>query len=340
MVSRRTVLRGLALSALATNIAPARAAEPLRMRVGWVLVPTDLLPILPAAPQLTRHMGKSYVLELQHFAGTTPMITALASGAIDIAALAFGSLPFAVENAKLEDLRIIADMFQDGAPGYHTNPYLVLKDSPIRRVEELRGKVLASNVQGSAADIALRAMLRKHGIDDRADVQIIEAPFPTMKAVLKERKAVLIPGVLPFTADPELAAISRPLFTQAEAMKTTQQLVRVSRTGFLARHRAAMVDLLEDILRVQHFYSDPAHHEEAVQMVAKLTKQPAANLESWLFTKADYYRSPEGLPNLAALQANIETMREVGIISRSIDTAKYADLDLIKTAAKRIESKS
>jgi len=336
MVSRRTVLRGVALSALAATIAPARAGAPLRIRAGWVLVPTDLLPILPEAPQLTRHMGKSYVLELQHFNGTTPMITALAAGVIDVAALAFGSLPFAIENAKLGDLRVIADMFQDGAPGYHTNPYLVLKDSPIRRVEDLKGKVLATSVLGSASDLGMRAMLRKHGINDHTDVQIVEAPFPAMKAVLHEKRAVLVPGVLPYSRDPELLAISRPLFTQAEAMGPTQQLFRAARTGFLARHRAEMIDLLEDILRVQRFYSDPANHEEAVQMIARMTKQPAASLEAWLFTKDDYYRSPEGLPNFAALQANIETMRQVGIIPRSIDAAKYADLDLIKAAAKRV----
>lgn len=336
MYSRRTVLSTLALSALAATIKPVRAAEPVHIRAGWVVLPADMLPMLPEVSQLTKHMGKSYILEPQHFAGTTPMITALAANAIDTGSLAFSSLPFAIENAKLSDLRVIADTFQDGVPGYHTNTYRVLKTSPITKVEELKGKVLATNTQGSAVDIAMRAMLRKHGIDDRTDVNIIESPFPTMKALLQEGKAALIPAVLPFSADPELHAMSRPLFTQAEAIGQTQMIIHTARAGFLKEHRAAMIDMLEDMLRVLRYFQDPANHEATVQLVAKATKQPAARFDSWLFTKKDYYRSPEGLPNLKALQANIETQKQMGFLATAIDVEKYTDLSLVKIAAKRL----
>lgn len=338
MYSRRMVLGALAMSALAARVKPARAAAPLTIRAGWVVIPADLLPMLPETPELTKHMGKSYVLEPQHFAGTTAMITALASNSIDTASLAFSSMPFAIENAKLDDLRIIADTFQDGVPGYHTNSFNVLKDSPIRRVEDLKGKVIASNTQGSAVDIAMRAMLKKHGIDPRSDVNIIEAAFPTMKALLQEEKAALIPAVLPFSADPELQKISRPLFTQAEAIGQTQMIIHTARAGFLEEHRAEMTDMLEDYLRVLHFYSDPANHDKTVEIAARITKQPAANFASWLFTKDDYYRSPEGLPNLKALQANIETQKDLGFLSESIDVNRYVDLEPVKTAAKRLDS--
>ncbi|MDE2229478.1 MAG: ABC transporter substrate-binding protein [Alphaproteobacteria bacterium] len=340
MYSRRFILGSLAMSALAMRIKPARGAEPLRIRVGWVVVPNDMMPILPEATHVTKYLGKTYVLDMQHFAGTTPIITALASGAIDTSALAFSSLPLAIENAKLDDLRVIADAFQDGAEGYRTNTFRVLKDSPIRRVEELKGKVLATNTQGSAVDIAMRAMLRKHGLDDRTDVSIIEARFPAMRSLLQEAKVALIPAVEPFAADPELEKISRPLFTQKEAIGQTQMIIHAAREGFLKKHRAAMTDMLEDMLRVLHFYTDPAHHEQAVQVVAKITKQPTARFESWLFTKRDYYRNPDGLPNLKALQANITTERDLGFLKTAIDINKYADLSLVRTAAKRLASKT
>jgi len=338
MLTRRTMLGALALSALAAKSGPARGAEPLTIRAGWVVVPADLLPMLPDTPQLTKHMGKSYVLETQHFAGTTPMITALASGAIDTGSLAFSSLPFAIENAKLDDLRVIADTFQDGVAGYHTNTFRVLKDSPVKKVEDLKGKVIASNTQGSAVDIAMRAMLRKHGIDDRADVNIIESAFPTMKSILKEGKVALVPAVLPFSADPELESISRPLFTQEDAIGQTQMIIHTARESFLKEHRAEMTDLLEDALRVLHYYSDPAHRAQTIEIVAKITKQPAAQFEDWLFTKKDYYRDPDGMPNLKALQANIDTQKELGFLSKSLEVAKYADLSLVQEAAKRAQS--
>jgi len=340
MVSRRFLLASLAASTVLARAPRIRAATaPVTIRAGWVVLPADLLPMLPNVPELTKHLGKSYNLQPQHFAGTTPMITALASGAIDTGSLAFSSMPFAIENAKLDDLRVIADTFQDGVAGYHTNTYRVLKDSPIKKVEDLKGKVLATNTEGSAVDIAMRAMLVKHGLNPRKDVSIVEAPFPAMRAMLQEGKAALIPAVLPFSADPKLESISRSLFTQKDAIGQTQMIIHTARESFLREHRAAMTDMLEDMLRVLAYFSNPANHAKTIDIVAKATKQPPANFESWLFTHKDYYRSPEGLPNLKALQANIDTQKKMGFLKTAIAVEKYSDLSLVKVAAKRIAGK-
>lgn len=339
MYSRRAILASLAASTVLASDKAARGAEPTRIRAGWVVVPADLLPMLPATPQLTRHMGKSYILEPQHFAGTTPMITALASGAIDTGSLAYSSFALAIQNAKMNDIRVIADCFQDGVAGYHTNTYRVLNNSPIRSVADLKGKVLATNTEGSAVDIAMRIMLHKHHLNDRTDVSIVEGPFPAMKSMLKEGKVDLIPAVLPFSADPELETISRSLFTQKDAIGQTQMIIHTAREGFLKENHAAMTDMLEDMLRVLHYYTDPKNHAETVKIVAAATKQPAERFEKWLFTKEDYYRDPAGLPNLAALQDNIRVQRELGYLTADIDVAKYTDLSLVKAAAKRVGTK-
>lgn len=340
MYSRRFILGSLAttaaMSALVTKVKPAQASQPLHIRIGWAVMPAELLPIIPKTPQLTKHLGKSYAIELTHFAGTTPTITALASGAIDIGSLAFSSLPFAIENAKMTDLRIIADCFQDGVGDYYTDQYLVRKDSPIKTVKDLKGKVLVTNAYGSAVDIAMRAMLRKNGVNDRTEVNIIEAPFPTMKALLKSKKADLIPGVLPFTADPELQAISRTLFTQKQAVGQTQMIIHVAREGFMQKNRGPMTDMLEDRLRLLQYFQDPKNHQKTVEIIAKMTKQPAARFEKWLFTKNDYYRSPAGIPNLKALQSNIGEQKTLGFLKKTIDVEKYADLSFDEAAAKNL----
>ena len=98
----------------------------------------------------------------------------------------------------MTDLRIIADEFQDGVPGHHTNAFVVRNDSPICALEDLKGKILASNQTGSAVDMALRAMLAKHHLQDKRDLTIIEARFPDQKAMLKEGKVDLVTAVLPF----------------------------------------------------------------------------------------------------------------------------------------------
>jgi sulfonate transport system substrate-binding protein len=314
---------------------PARAAEPYHLRIGWVVVPADVVPLMFLQPGLAPHAGKTYIPELIHFAGTSTEMTALATGNLDIAALAYSTFALGIENAGIGDLRVIADTFQDGVPGYHTNDFVVRKDSPIHTVADLKGKVLATNETGSAVDIAMLAMLAEHHVPTRA-VTIIEVRFPDQKAMLKEGKVDLIPAVAPFGFDPELRAFTRTLFTQKQAVGRTQMIMQVARAGFLARHRAAVIDFLEDYLTTLRYLTDPAHHDAVVRLVTRVTRQPAALYQGWIFTRRDYYRDPDGLPDLSALQANVDLEHRLGFLRAALDVKKYADLDLVRTAARRL----
>lgn len=320
------------------SVVPASAAEPYHLRLGWVVTPADLVTLMFVKPGLAPHAGKTYIPELTHFAGTPAEMTALATGDLDCAALAYSTFALGIENAGMADLRIIGDEFQDGVPGHHTNAFVVRKDSPIRTVEDLKGKILASNQTGSAIDMALRAMLAKHHLQDKRDVTIIEVRFPDQKAMLKEGKVDLITAVLPFGRDPELLAISRTLFTQDEAMGRSQMIVRVVRDGFLQKHRAEMVDFMEDYLHTLRYLTDPAHHQEAVEIVAEATKQKPASFEDWIFTDKDYYRDPNALPNLEALQVNVDMQHKLGFLRSPLEVKKYADLSIVTEAARRLDA--
>jgi ABC-type nitrate/sulfonate/bicarbonate transport system substrate-binding protein len=325
------------LVALALCGAGAPAAEPVKIRAAWVVGVANWPSILLEKKDLARHLGKSYTLETVRYAGTPLMITAMATGELEIGNLAYSSLALAIENAGLDDMRVIADEFQDGVAGYYTNEFFVLNDSPIKTIADLKGKVLATNAVGSAVDIAMRAMLRKHGLEDKRDYTVVEAAFPTMRAMLMEKKVDLIPGVVPFSFDPELRKNARVLFTQKEAIGTTQMIVWAARKGFLDKNRAAMADLMEDVLRIVRWYVDPANHKEAVEIAARFTKQPPERFDPWLFTAKDYYRDRNMLPNLDALQANIKTQKELGFLKSDFDVRKYSDLSIVEEAGKRLK---
>ncbi len=336
MKHRLLALVAVAFALTLNAVGATRAAEPYHLRIGWVVTPADLVTLMFVKPGLAPHAGKSYIPELTHFAGTPAEMTALATGDLDCAALAYSTFALGIENAGMADLRIIGDEFQDGVPGYHTNAFVVRKDSAIHTVEELMGKVLASNQTGSAIDMALRAMLAKHHMQDKRDVTIIEVRFPDQKAMLKEGKVDLITAVLPFGLDPELLALSRPLFTQDEAMGRSQMIIRVARDGFLQKHRPEMVDFMEDYLHALRYLSDPANHQEAVAIIVEATKQKPELYEGWVFTKKDYYRDPDALPNLEALQANVDLQHKLGFLRSPLDVKNYTDLDIAKEAAQRL----
>jgi NitT/TauT family transport system substrate-binding protein len=182
------------------------------------------------------------------------------------------------------------------------------------------------------------AMLKEHHIPQNA-VTIIEVRFPDQTAMLKEKKVDLIPAVEPFGMNPELRAFARTLFTQKQAVGRTQMIFQVARAGFLQQHRAAVVDFLEDYLHALRWLTDPAHHDAAVELVTAMTRQPAAMYRGWLFTKRDYYRDPDGLPDLQALQANVDLEKQLGFIRAPLDVKSYADLSLVKEAAQKLAAK-
>jgi len=67
-----------------------------------------------------------------------------------------------------------------------------------------------------------------------------------------------------------------------------------------------------------------------------VTKQPASKF-GWVFTQQDYYRNPQMLPNLDALQKNVDLTHQLGFAHARLDVPSHADLGLIEEAAKRLK---
>jgi NitT/TauT family transport system substrate-binding protein len=331
----RVLVSILSLILLLLGLGVARA-DPVQIRVAWVAPVSNWISIWLDKKELAQHLGKSYVFLPERFAGTPPMVTAIANNEVEIGDLAYSTLPIAIKNAGMDDIRVIADDFQDGVDHYWTIPFAVLKDGPIKRVEDLKGKIVATNAEGSAVDIAMKAMLHQHGLELNRDYTEVEAPFPAMKAMLAEHKVNLIPDILPFALDPQMQKIARTLFTASDAIGVSEFVSFQARKPFIDAHRAALVDWLEDTLRILHWYMDPKNHDEAVQIAARFLKAPPPSM-GWVFTKTDAYRDPNMIPNLAALQRNVDLTKELGYAHESFDVKAHSDLSMVEEAAKRLK---
>ena len=67
--------------------------------------------------ELLKHLGKSYTLETTRFAGTPPLITALANNELEIADLTYPTLPVAIEDSVRFGVNAERIHLFDGASG-------------------------------------------------------------------------------------------------------------------------------------------------------------------------------------------------------------------------------
>jgi sulfonate transport system substrate-binding protein len=327
------VAAALALAAVSSQA----QADPWPIRVGWVTTPTHLQPLIDELqkrhPEIFHHFGKSYVAQGVHFQGTTPQIQALAINELEVAAFGPEALALAVDNARL-DVRMIADVFQDGVPTYGSVTYVVLPDSPIKKVEDVKGRTVATNAIGSFGDSAMRIMMRMHGLQDR-DFTSVETGFETMPAMLDEKKVDLI-NLLPKFHYMLNQGKYRTLFTAADGEGRIQAVLWAMRADVLAAHRSAVVDFLEDHGRAVQWLVDPAHHAEAVAIAAAITKAKPETLD-YIFTKDDQFHAPDGRPDVAATQHAIDVELKYGLIKDGLTVApNYVDLGPVEEASKRL----
>jgi NitT/TauT family transport system substrate-binding protein len=328
----------LGLLLLVVHAAFPSRADPLKLRIGYQVSPDKFAPFLAHRQDIVIDLGRSYAVELLPFQASSIEITALATGDVDFALLGYSSFGIALDAAKMDDLRLVFDNFRDGVEGYYSFDLAVLKDGPIRTVEDLKGRVLATNGGGSVVDLAMRYVLKKHGLEDKRDYTVIEVSLPNMFPMLAARKVDLISLNNAFMHNPNIAGQVRTLFKEKDAFGPTEFAFYCARTGFLERNRAAVADFLADVVRATRWMLAPANRGEAIQMVAKITKQSPDLLATYyLLPGEDDYRDPDSRPDVAALQRNLDAMLELGFVKARVDAARHADLSLIDAAVRRVD---
>lgn len=343
MATRRGALAIAA--ALATAIimagipggAPAAHADPVKIRIGWSTMPGHLIPVLYSKPEILKYYGKQYTVEPIRFRGSSPQITAMAAGEIDMGAFGALVLDLAVTNARL-NVKVVADIIQDGVGDHHSETFLVRSDSGIEKVTDMKGRRVGTNAIGSASDTAIRAMFRANKMEDKRDFTMVEVNFPNIPAMLDERKLDLGTVLQPMSGHLVQTGKYKVLFRAKDAMGPSQLVFLAANARFLDANRAALMDFFEDHVRAVRWFTDPKNHEEAVKIVAQFMQQPPETL-SYLFTSVDYFRDPFMVPNIKTLQTSIDIAVDLGLAPRGITVApNYVDLSFVEEARKRIEA--
>jgi NitT/TauT family transport system substrate-binding protein len=324
------------LVALATSA--VAQADPVKIRADWNIIPGQFAPLIPTVPQYApdvyKHYGKSYVVEPLKMQGGGATLTALAIGETDLSTLSPQALVLGVTNAKL-DLRVIGQQITTEVPGY-LQTYFWVHANQIKTVDDLKGKVIGVSARGSNVDSAAEMVMARHGFADPRDYQIVEVPFPAQFPSLEAGKidaAVLVPPFhLKALGNPEYKAI----FSVGDAFGPVETLMWMAKADFVAANRAALVDFLEDNMRMRRWMFDPKTRADAVKQLADTTKFPADAFSSWVYTHGDYYYDPHAMVDVDRLQKNVNDMKTAGIVPAAIKVAPYVDMSLAKEAAARL----
>lgn len=325
------------LVAGATRIA---AAEPLKIRMDWAVLPGHFAPLIPTVPKYNanvyRHYNKSYIVEPVRLQGGGASLTALAAGEIDVGSvMSPQTLVLAVSEAKL-DIKVIGQALSSEVGGY-LQTYFWVRGSEIKKIEDLKGKVVAVIARGSNVDSALHIVMRKAGFEEPRDYQIAEVRFPAMIPALQSKRVDAVPLVPPFNRMAAKNPEFKPLFKIGDAFGPVETLMFMAKADFITRNRAALVDFLEDQIRMRRWTRDPKTRMEAVKQLADTAKQPESEYVDWVYTHEDYYYEPKALVNVERLQTNVNTLKEAGVIAAAIDVKPYVDMSLAQEAAARIK---
>src|SRR3984957_4690211 len=337
-VSRRAWMLGAAGAAIASPFVSrspvfAAAIPAIRYPTGGGIGPNEMETIIfldYLKQNVLKNYGKSYTLDMTFTRGTPEAAALLAAGQADVATLsgpAFATV--IVKDAVPGGLTIISDNYQDGHPGNATNSFMVLKDSPIKNVTDLKGKKIGINAFASAVDLALRVMLKKSGIDPRRDVEIVEIAFPNVASAIREKRIDCGVLVIPFLAVEGPKGDLRPVFTGGDAFGPSSVIFQVTTNAFLKEHPDAVRGFLADYVDGLAWYYARANREQAIQIVSDFTKSPKDVLNSYFATDRDYYRDPSACVSAETIQKPLDAMFEEKLIDRRIDVTKYLNVSLL-----------
>lgn len=289
------------------------------IRVGWTIPAEEAKYLMMRRPQDFPDIGKTYRIEWQQFQGTAPMLQAMNAGALDCSTMAPISLAQANINTGLK--AYIVGSLAAERPGYFSVFWAVKDGSAIHNAKDLKGKTLGVNAYGTSVHYFLKLWLKQNGVDPDRDVRIVETGFAASENAIRSGRVDAGAMVQPFAMRAEKTGGLRPLFYLNQVLSPLVQTFEGCRKEFVDSHRKLVRAYVRDFTRASRMVA--AKPEEARQAVAEITHMPIAMLDSFLLTRKDFYRDPDGHPDFAAIQRNWDLFAEAGFLPRRLDVKDF-----------------
>lgn len=212
------------------------------------------------------------------------------------------------------------------AAGAQTTPerphmkYLVLPGSPIRGVEDLKGKKVAINSFGACSEYVLEEHLRRNGLDK--DVELVVIPDPNQEQALKQ--GLVDVGVLhsPYYEKVVKTGAARELFNDYVVDDgLSGMLPYFTNEDFARQHPDVVRRFVKVLVRAADWTN--AHHEEAGLVFARRRGLDPRYAGSWQYYEHGLIESPAGVQWWIDLLVREGKLRPGQIVATDVYTNEY-----------------
>lgn len=262
------------------------------VKIGYL--PSDHDAALFVADKQGLYADKNITTELVQFNNGGDLMTAMASGEVDVGYV--GIAPVLSSVSKGVPVKVISSAQTEGSG------IVVTKDSGINSAADLKGKSIATPGEASIQHVLLSYYLKKNGLSTN-DLNISAMKVPSMNDALKTKQ---IDGIVTFQPYVSIAA------------NDTSNVVLENSSGILPNHPCCVVVASDDFIK---------NHEDKAKDIVDIHK----NATKFINDKVAAGNSsevvkllPEDIVSDAHLEAN--SLQSFPFIS-GIDNAFKADVD-------------
>lgn len=304
VVATTAALWGLGLAGAQAQ-APAKAEKaPEQLRIGYQKSAVNLV-ILKQQGALEKRFPGTRVTWAEFPAGPQ-LLEALSVGSLEFGLT--GDSPPVFAQAAGKDLLYVAAE----PPKPDSSAILVLSDSPVRTLAELRGKKIALQ-KGSSAHYLLVRAVEKAGLK-WSDIQPIYLAPADARAAF-ERKSVDAWAIWdPFYAATELAIKPRVLATGRE-LSSNNSFYLASRP-FVTQHESTLLVLLEELTRADGIAQN--NRKEAIKLVSDFSGLDAGVVSLFIQRRPASPVGPLSAATVADQQRVADAFLKLGLIPKAV----------------------
>lgn len=273
------------------------------------------------------------------FEAAQPIAVATAAGSVDVGATGITASLYNMV-AGGQKLVIVADKGRE-QQGYSSSALLVPGDSPLKSIEELKGKKIGITQTGSTYHYMAGRMLEKYGVA-LSDVELI--PLNSIKGLMEALKSKQVDAVL--LNEPNISTVVAEGYGKVIAQVGDEIEYQTSGIFFspaLADNKDVAERFLKAYAKATRYYYDAVltkkdgqivpgeNFDEVVQIIAKYTDQ-----EPDMIKKGLPYMDRDGKLLESDIKTQVEWYAKEKLIDKAIDTSEIVNTQLLEDALQKL----